>query len=162
MGDSVTPGFGRGLAFATGFPVAPSSSVTFFVNSVHDSNPRSFSVSKQRFDQDFNTVTFLMKTDRCIQDRADLRVSENPPSRTGCFFHIEAMYALDTDSSFQFGPSSSPSVTKNCPFSKIFEPASQHNLGNSGLQVVARIFIHTLAAGFPATLRRCDDQQRNF
>ena len=57
-----------------------------FVSSVHNSNPRSCSVSKQRFDEDFNTATFLMKTDLHIQHRADFGVSENPPSHSGCFF----------------------------------------------------------------------------
>ena len=30
----------------------------------------------------------------------------------------------------------------------------------SGLHVVARIYAHNLAAGFLATLRRCEDQQQ--
>ena len=57
-----------------------------FVNSVHDTNPWSCSVSKQRFDEHFSTVTFLMKADPHIQDRTDFRVSENPPSHSGYFF----------------------------------------------------------------------------
>ena len=97
MGDSVTVGFGCGFAFGTGFPVTLLNVFFFtrngfwrfgyvFVNSIHNSNPRNCSVSKQGFDHDFDTVTFLMRADLHIQDRADLRVSENPPSHSGCFF----------------------------------------------------------------------------
>ena len=49
-GDNVKVGFGRGLAFTTGFRVHPFStlaieissdvSVTYFIDSVHDTNPR--------------------------------------------------------------------------------------------------------------------------
>ena len=38
------------------------------------------------FDHDFNNATSLMKADLHIQDRADSRVSENPPSHWGCYF----------------------------------------------------------------------------
>ena len=49
---------------------------------------------------------------------------------------------------------------KKCPFSTIFKSASQHSLENFCLQEVARIYVHNLAASFPATLRRCEDQQQ--
>ena len=52
-------------------------SVTYWSISVHNSNPRNCSVSKQRFDHNFNTVTSLMEADLHIQDQADFRVSES-------------------------------------------------------------------------------------
>ena len=96
MGDSVTVGFGCGFAFATSFPLALCSkfskkmasdvSVTYLIIPFKIRTQEAVPVSKQRFDQDFNTVTFLTKTDLHIQDRADFRVYENPPSHSGCFF----------------------------------------------------------------------------
>ena len=95
MGDSVTAGFGRGFAFAASFAVTLCSTFSgkgfrrfsyIFVNSVHNMNPRSCSVSKQRLDQEFNTATFLMKTDLHIQDRSNLSISKNLPSHSGCLF----------------------------------------------------------------------------
>ena len=96
MGDSVTAGFSCRLAFASGFPVTlcstPSSnmvsdvSVTYllipFTIRTHEAVP----VSKQRLDQNFNTVTLMMKTDLHIQDRADFRISDFSPPCSGCFF----------------------------------------------------------------------------
>ena len=95
MEVSVTGSIGCGFAFETRFPATLCLAfsrekwfLTFrlrFVNSIHNSNPRNFSVSKQGFDTDFDTVTFLMKADFNMQDRADFRVFENPPSHSGCF-----------------------------------------------------------------------------
>ena len=71
MGDSVTASFSRGLALATSFPVTlcgavsremvSDVSVFVFVNSIHNSNPRK-PFCPERFDHDFNTVTFFMRT----------------------------------------------------------------------------------------------------
>ena len=94
MEDSVTAGFSRGLAVATSFPAALCSafsrrmvsvvSVTHllipFTIRTHEAFP------KQRVDQNFNTVTILMKTDLHMQDMADFRISDYPPSCSKCFF----------------------------------------------------------------------------
>ena len=110
IGDKVTAGFSCGLAFATSFPellrstfpvgVVSVVSVYVLVNSIHTSKPWSCSVSKQRFDHDFYTVTILMKTDLHIQDRTDFCIFKNPPSRSGCFL-ISRQRVLSTQV-FQF------------------------------------------------------------
>ena len=96
MGDSVTVGFGCGFAFATGFPVTlcltlsremvSDVSVTYLSFHSQSESKKLFCLEKKGFDHDFDTVTFLMKADLHIQDRADFRVSQNPPSHSGCFF----------------------------------------------------------------------------
>ena len=58
------------------------------------------SVSKQRFDHDFYTLTILMKTDLHIQDRTDFCIFKNPPSRSECFL-ISRQRVLSTQG-FQF------------------------------------------------------------
>ena len=68
IGDGVTAGFGRGFAFATSIHLTLTLGLHIYVD---NSNPRSCSVSKQRFDQHFNTVAFLAKTDFHIQDPGD-------------------------------------------------------------------------------------------
>ena len=55
-------------------------------NSVRDSNPRSCSVLKHRFDLNFKTVTILMETNLYVQDWADSRILENPPFRSSLLF----------------------------------------------------------------------------
>ena len=85
MVDSVTTGFGRGFAFATGFPVTLCS--TFSREMVSD-------------DQDF-TYRNVLDEDRPSHPRL---------GRFSCFrestlsletlLHFEAMYTLDIDSSF--------------------------------------------------------------
>ena len=96
MGASVTAGFGRGFAFATSCAETLCStlsrelffdvSVAYLLIPFTIRTQEAVPVSKQRFDQDFNTVTSLMKADFHIQDRADFRVSDNPPCHSGCFF----------------------------------------------------------------------------
>ena len=99
-----------------------------FVNSVHNSNPRYCSVSKQRFDHDFDIVTSLMKTDFHIQGPGRLSCFRESTLSLGMLLHFEC----DVYSRHRFfissGPSSSSGVMKNCPFSTIFKPASQHSL----------------------------------
>ena len=56
-----------------------------FVDHIHDTNPRTNSVTKERFDQDLHTVTSLMIADLHIQNWTDLRVSTDPPSHVGWF-----------------------------------------------------------------------------
>ena len=111
MGDSVTVGMGPVIAFATSFPVTLCSTLSswigfwrfgyVFVNSIRNANPRTCSVSKQRFDHDFGIVTFLMGG----------RPSHPRPGRSSCFpestlslgmlLRFEATYTFDIDSSFQ-------------------------------------------------------------
>ena len=81
VGNSFTTSFSRGCPFARSLTVTlcshfPKELVSdvpdyIFLRSVHNSNPTSCSVSKQRLNQDFSTVTFLMVTDLHIQDHAD-------------------------------------------------------------------------------------------
>ena len=56
------------------------------------------------------------------------------------------------------GPSSS-NVMKICPFSTIFKRRRSTIWTISGLQEVVRIYVHNLAANFPATPRWCEDKQ---
>ena len=124
-GDSVTASFSCGFAFAAIFPVALGStfsmemvsdvSVTYllipFTIRTHEAVP-----SRHRDSIKISMpVTFLMKTDIYIQDRDDLRVSENPPSCTGmASSHRSSVYSRHRFF-ISFGPSSSR-VTKRCPF----------------------------------------------
>ena len=114
-------------------------------------------VSKLRFDKDFNTVTFLMKTDLYIQDWA-----ENPPSRTGCCFtskqSILSTQILHFVWSFFF-----IKCDEELSFFKLSSNQRRSTVWIiSGLQEVVRNYVHTLAASFPAALRRCEDQQQEF
>ena len=52
-------------------------------DSVHDTNPRNNSVTKERFDHDLHTATSLMITDHHIQEWAHLRDSTDPPFYVG-------------------------------------------------------------------------------
>ena len=106
-GANVTVGLGS--SFATSFPVTLCS--TFPVGMVSDvsvtylSMPftirtqEAFSVSEQRFDLNFETVTFLMKADLYIQDWTDLHVSTDPLS-LGVLLHFEVTCTLDIDFAF--------------------------------------------------------------
>ena len=100
MGDCVTVGFGRGFAFATGFPATLCS--TFSREMVSDVSVTYLSIPFTFRTHDFDTVTFLMKADLHIQDRADFPASRGNVNSRHRFF-------------ISSGPSSS-SVMKNCPF----------------------------------------------
>ena len=173
MGDSVTAGFRRAFAFATSFPATLRS--TFSKEMVHDVSVTFLlipftirtqeavlpSPNRERFDQDFNTVTFLMKTYHHIQDRADFRVSENPPSRSGCFFASRygtlSTWILHFIGSFFF----------KCDEELSFFQQSPNQRRStfwiiSGLQEVARIYAQKLAASFPQTLESVDNTRTDL
>ena len=105
----MTTGFGRGLAFATGFPVTLCStlsrelvsdvSVTYLSIPFTIRTQETVVSRKKGFDHDFETVTSLMNADLHIQDPADFRVSECTLS-LGMLLRFEATYTLDIDSSF--------------------------------------------------------------
>ena len=78
--DNVKVGVGRGLALSPRLATGISSNVSV---TIHDTNPRTSSVTKQRFDLDLRTVTSLLVTDRHLQDWTDLRVSTDPPFHLG-------------------------------------------------------------------------------
>ena len=117
-----------------------------------------FEPTKQRFDHDFNTVTSLMITDFHIRDRADLRVSTNPPltrDASSLRGNVYSRHRFFISS----GLSSSSSVMKSCPFQQSSNRRRCTGWTISDLQEVVRIYVHNLAAGFPATSRWCEDQQ---
>ena len=99
------------------------------VHSIHNSNLRRSSVFEQRFDHDLNTLTSLMTADLHIQDRADLRVSKNPPSHLGFFFTSRNVYSGQKFFIWS-GPSSSSSVMKLCRMSA-FSKVKHHVLSSS-------------------------------
>ena len=104
-----------------------------FVDSVHDSNPWSCSVSQQRFDPIFNSHPRL---DRLSYFRLSALLF-------GMLFHLEAMYTLDTDSSFHL-------VLRIVLFRQCSNQRQSTVWITSGLQIVVRIYAENLAAGFPA------------
>ena len=60
-----------------------------------------FRLETERFDQNFNTVTFLMKTDRPSHPRLGrFSYSRLSTLLLEMLFHFEAMYTLDIDPSF--------------------------------------------------------------
>ena len=145
MGDCVTVGFGRGFAFATGFPATLCSTFSremvfwrfgyVFVNSIYISNP-----------------WFRYRN---VLDEG--RPSHPRPGRLSCFRgNVNSRHRFFTSS----GPSSS-SVMKNCPFSTIFKPASEHSLDNFWSLGSCSNLCSYLAAGFPATPRWCEDHQQD-
>ena len=56
------------------------------VNSAHDSNPRCWADSKQRFNQNFNLVSIHMATNFYVEDWTDPRMLENPSFRSSLLF----------------------------------------------------------------------------
>ena len=113
--DNVKVSVGRGLAFAKGCPVLLSPRLATGISSnvsvtIHDTNPRTSSVTKYGYDLDLHTVTSLMVTDRHLQDWTGLRVSTDPP------FHLGWLIT-----SRQSILSTWSSARKNCPFSILVE-----------------------------------------
>ena len=97
------------------------------LNSAHDSNPRGCVVLRQRFDQNFNTVSIFMTTNLYVQDCTDSRILENPSFRSS--LPVASRHCvLSAKCCIPFPPVSS--VKKHCPISTIFEPASEQSLDN--------------------------------
>ena len=201
MGDSVTASFSRGFAFCNKFPCNSVLNAFkrygfwrfgyVFINSIHNSNPRNWSVSKQRFDQDFNTVTLHVQKKpifvfpiihplgwdcgslrRDVHSRHEFFIPWPLHPRLGqfsCFresalslgmlLHFEAMCTLDKILHFIW----SFFFIKCVEELSFFQQSSNQRRSKiwiiSGLQEGFRIYAHNLAAGFRATLRRCEDQQ---
>ena len=92
MEDSVTAGFSRGLALATGLPVALCSAflkeMVSVVSVTHLLIPftiRTHEAVPSRNRPEFQYREFLTKTDPYIQDSGDFRISDFPPSCSRCF-----------------------------------------------------------------------------
>ena len=148
MGDSLTAGFYRGFAFATSFPVTLCSTLSSgMVSDVSVASllipftirtQEAVPVSKQRFDQYFNTVTFLMKTNLHIQDLS-----------LGVLFRTEAMKTLDVDNSFHLVLLLLQVWWRIVLFQQSSNQRRRRVWIISDFQEVARIFVYNYTASFP-------------
>ena len=96
-GVSVTVGFCLGLALAMSFPVCH-----VLINTIHDSNPRSGPVLKQRFAWNLNSVSVFMMTNFTVQDWAVSRILANPSSHTSLLFTARDSVVLGIDVASHF------------------------------------------------------------
>ena len=101
-------------------------SVTYLSIPLTIRTPRGCVVLKQRFDQNFNTVSIFMATNFYVQDWTDSRILENPSFRSSelfaskhCVFSAETLH-----------PISFFCIKSIVIFSTIFKPDSEHSLGN--------------------------------
>ena len=121
MGESVTEGCGRGFAFATGFPETLysklSRDIVSDVSVTYLSIP--FTIRKNVLDEN--------RPSHPRQGR--FRVSEIHPL-TGDASSLRGNVYSRHRFFISSGLSSLSSVMKNCPFSTIFKPASEHSLDN--------------------------------
>ena len=107
-GDNVKVGVGRGLAFATSFPVLLSPtlstgissdvSVTYLLIPFTTRTQKQF-CHERRIRSWLHTVTSLLITDLHIQDWTDLRFSTDPPSHVGWF--LTSRWTIHSTWSFQ-------------------------------------------------------------
>ena len=131
---SVIVGFGRGLAFAMGFPkpcsLLPCSAL--FLSRICQprlhSNPRYGLNTKQRWNLNFNTASVFMITNFYVQDGAEFSLPRiHPLTRVPSSFRGFVYSRLKCCIFWSFGTSR---VLKSCPISTRFKPASEHNLDN--------------------------------
>ena len=141
MGDNVTEGCGCGFAFATSFPctsVLNACNMNFFWRSGHVGRQIPFTIRTQETVLSRNKGSIHPLT----RDASSLRCNVYPRHRVF----------------ISCGPSSSNVTWKFVLFQQSFKRRRSTVWKISGLQEVVRIYVHNLAANFPAIPRWCEDK----